>query len=165
MYERSRFDATIRYQDGTFKTVPIINGYAPQVTTSCCWDGSERRTYDYRGRIFFRPEWQLGWKESSRELPKAPTPSLAPRKLVPLPRPVPLEEDLLPKAPSEEPKVEPPKIEPQPEAEPPMSEAPSPLTDPEELRIPEEYLSFPNAPRTPPPGEPRRRIVPHYRGP
>lgn len=47
---RSRADRVIKYGD-VWKTVPIVNGYAPQIREDRYADGALRITYDYSRRI------------------------------------------------------------------------------------------------------------------
>lgn len=145
----SRFNATIVYGDGIYRTVPIINGYAPRIVTECV-NGSPRVVYDYRGRIPYKQEWQAGWRAST---PTKPTPT----PMKPTPRPTAPKPILAPRpepTPRILPRPEPPKPAPRletrplvPVPSPPLLPAPDPgLRNPRDL------------------GDPRIRLIPSYKG-
>jgi len=162
-----RFNVTIVYNDGKYRTVPIVNGYAPRIITECV-NGFPRVVYDYSGKIPYKPEWQAGRRPSPPIRTSAP-PELAPTP-VPVPRtppkPAPLPE------PTPAPRMQVPDIIDLPPA-PRIHILPSP-----ELRkpfdpIPRDRIAVPRLPlvpvdpslRTPNDvGEPRIRVSPQYRG-
>lgn len=138
----SRFNVTIVYRDGIYRTVPIINGYAPRIVTECV-NGSLRVVYDYRGRIPYKQEWQAGWRAST-SMKTTPRPSTSKPTLAPRSEPTPR---ILPRP-------EPPKPAPRLETRPlvPVPSSPLPPVPDPGLRNPRDL------------GDPRIRLIPSYKG-